>query len=108
VLHAPLKARTVLRTDRNGFPNGEYQTDTTRKSGKLRKSLICRYSLKNLVKSFDCDFFGEQDFDSMGIDLSGKNFAKTIAKDWGNATTRIGANLTDTANKPNLSAGWWS
>jgi hypothetical protein len=28
-------------------------------------------------------FIGECDFDSMGVDLSGRNFAKTIAKDSG-------------------------
>jgi hypothetical protein len=53
-------------------------------------------------------FIGECDFDLMGVDLSGRNFAKTIAKDSGDATTHIVANLTDVANKPNLSAGWWS
>jgi hypothetical protein len=53
-------------------------------------------------------FIGECDFDSMGVDLSGRNFAKTIAKDSGDTTTHIVANLTDAANKPNLSAGWWS
>jgi hypothetical protein len=26
-------------------------------------------------------FIGERDFDSMGVDLSGRNFAKIIAKD---------------------------
>ena len=28
-------------------------------------------------------FIGECDFDPMGVDLSGRNFAKTIAKDSG-------------------------
>jgi len=30
-------------------------------------------------------FIGECDYDSMGIELSGRNFAKTIAKDSGAA-----------------------
>jgi len=49
--YAPLEARIVLKTDRNGFSNGGNSNDTT---------------------------------------------------------THIVANLTDAANKPNLSAGWWS
>jgi hypothetical protein len=32
-------------------------------------------------------FIGECDFDSMGFDLSGRNFAKTIAKDSGSDTS---------------------
>jgi hypothetical protein len=54
-------------------------------------------------------FIGECDSDSMGVDLSGRNLAKTIAKDPGAILhPHIGANLTCAANKPNLSAGWWS
>jgi hypothetical protein len=40
--------------------------------------------LKNAGEVFWAVFFiGECDFDSMGVDLSGRNFAKTIAKDSG-------------------------
>jgi hypothetical protein len=52
--------------------------------GGLCKSLICRHNLKNAGEVVWAVFFiGKCDFDSMGVDLSGRNFAKTIAKDSG-------------------------
>jgi hypothetical protein len=55
-----------------------------RNISELCKSLICRHSLKNAGEVVLAVFFiGECDFDSMGVDLSGRNFAKTIAKDSG-------------------------
>jgi hypothetical protein len=53
----------------------------SRNISELCKSLICRHSLKNAGEVVLAVFFiGECDFDSMGVDLSGRNFAKTIAK----------------------------
>jgi hypothetical protein len=55
-----------------------------RNISELCKSLICRHSLKNAGEVVLAVFFiGECDFDSMGVDLSGRNFAKTTAKDSG-------------------------
>jgi hypothetical protein len=55
-----------------------------RNISELCKSLICRHSLKNAGEVVLAVFFiGECDFDSMGVDLSGRNFAKTIAKESG-------------------------
>jgi len=55
-----------------------------RNISELCKSLICRHSLKNAGEVVLAVFFiGEGDFDSMGVDLSGRNFAKTIVKDSG-------------------------
>ncbi len=54
----------------------------SRNIGELCKSLICRHSLKNAGEVFLAVFFiGECDLDSMGVELSGRNFAKTIVKD---------------------------
>jgi hypothetical protein len=48
------------------------------------KTLICRHGLKNAGEVVLVVFFiGECDSDSMGVDLSGRNFAKTIAEDLG-------------------------
>jgi hypothetical protein len=45
------------------------------------------HSLKNAGEVVWAVFFiGEYDFDSMGVDLSGRNFAKTIAQDSGDYT----------------------
>ena len=55
-----------------------------RNISELCQSLIGRHSLKNAGEVVLAVFFiGECDFDSMGVDLSGRNFAKTIAKDSG-------------------------
>jgi hypothetical protein len=60
--------------------------NSARNISELCKSLICRHSLKNAGEVVLAVFFiGECDFDSMGVDLSGRNFAKTIAKDSGPA-----------------------
>jgi hypothetical protein len=46
--------------------------------------LICRHSFKYAGEVFLVVFFiGERDFNSMSVDLSGRNFAKPIAKDLG-------------------------
>jgi hypothetical protein len=56
----------------------------TRNISELCKSLTYRHSLKNAGEDILAMFFTvEYDFDSMSIDLSGRNFAKIIAKDSG-------------------------
>ena len=46
--------------------------------------LFCRRSLKNAGEDVLAVFFiGERDFGSVTVDLSGRNFAKTISKDSG-------------------------
>jgi hypothetical protein len=55
-----------------------------RNISELCKSLTYRHSLKNAGEDILAMFFTvEYDFDSMSINLSGRNFAKIIAKDSG-------------------------
>jgi hypothetical protein len=60
----------------------------------------CQYqepvsSLKNAGEVVLAAFFiGERDFDLMGVDLSGRNFAKTIAKDSGGPPFTVISELT--------------
>ncbi len=83
---SPLKAAPFV------FPIDKADTQSpcrARNISELCKSLICRHGLKNAGEVVLAAFFiGECDFDSMGLDLSGKNFAKTIAKDSGVAPPR--------------------
>jgi hypothetical protein len=63
--------------------NGK-KPNRARNISELCKSLICRHSLKNMGEVVLAAFFiGECDYDSMGVELSGRNFAKTIVKDSG-------------------------
>jgi hypothetical protein len=67
----------------DNFPVSRHKIHT-RNISELCKSLVYRHNLKNAGEDILAMFFTvEYDFDPMSIDLSGRNFAKTIAKDSG-------------------------